>query len=60
VKKLKTIRALLGLLVSLPIWVYILHSVLVAIEADQLTMFLFWVYIPVTALVGFIGNLIDE
>jgi hypothetical protein len=59
-KKLKAIRATMCLLVSLPIWFYLIYSILVAIDASELTWFLFWVYLPASALVSFISNLIDE
>jgi hypothetical protein len=34
-------------LLALPIGLYITHSLLVAINADRLLMFLFWINIPI-------------
>lgn len=45
--KMKTFLMFIGLLISLPIRLYITYSILVAIEADRLLWFLFWVVIPV-------------
>jgi hypothetical protein len=44
----------------LPIWFYLIYSILLAVDASELTWFLFWVYLPASALVSFIGSLIDE
>ena len=58
-KKLKIIQALIALLVSLPIWFYLLHEVLERVQATELMWFLFWVYVPVSIFATFIGKLIE-
>lgn len=35
------------ILVVMPIWYYLLYSVLVRVNASELMWFLYWVYVPV-------------
>lgn len=56
---LKTIVALLTLCVTLPIWFYLLYSVLVRVQASELMMFLFWIYVPVNLLSFVIFKVIE-
>jgi len=44
---LSLISASLVICVTMPIWYFILHSILSAIHADRLLWFLFWIYVPV-------------
>jgi len=46
-------------LVALPISLYITHSILLAIHADRLLMFLFWVNVPCVLVVQILSKLID-
>lgn len=55
---MKVIQALLATLVSMPIWFYLLYQILVRVDASELMMFLFWVYVPVSIFVGMLANLI--
>ena len=57
---MKIVGALLGVFVSLPIWFYLLFTILTAIQATPLTWFLFWVYIPVTFLVSIVGAILKD
>jgi hypothetical protein len=59
-KKLKTIRALLAVLIGFPIWFYLLHEILERVNASELMWFLFWAYMPVNIVLVWIGNAIDE
>jgi len=58
--KAKVISGLIGLVVTLPIWFYILHYILVQINASELVMFLFWVYLPVTFILSVVVRVIDD
>lgn len=51
--KSKVIAAALSIFLTLPIWFYILYQILSAIQATELTWFLYWVYLPVTMFVTF-------
>lgn len=48
------ITILLRLFVTTPIWFYLLYSILIAIEADRLVWFLFWIYFSVIVLISII------
>jgi len=57
---MKQIAAILGLCVTCPIGYYLLYQMLSGINATQLTWFLFWVYLPVSILVGVLTKLTEE
>ena len=44
-------------LITLPIWYYLLYSILDAIDANELQWFLFWVYIPLGVIIKVISDL---
>ena len=46
-KKLIVILGVLGGLVVMPIWWYLLYKILITVEATELMWFLFWIYVPV-------------
>ncbi|MCK5614620.1 hypothetical protein KAR91_72820 [Candidatus Pacearchaeota archaeon] len=48
--KARILAAILSLAVSLPVFMYLFHSILVKIDATELEFFLFWIYLPCTAL----------
>ena len=47
---MKIITSLISLGVTLPIWYYLLYQILVRVQATELMMFLFWIYLPVSLL----------
>jgi hypothetical protein len=55
-KKAQVLSAILGLLVCLPIWFYLLYQVMVRVNASELMWFLFWIYVPASAIVQFIAK----
>lgn len=59
-KALKIISGLLVLCVTGPIWYYLLHSILIAINADRLLWFLYWIYVPVALLGSAISIAVDK
>lgn len=59
-KSAKIISATLTFLVTMPIWYYILYTVLSAIHADRLVWFLYFIYIPVGFLVGVLSKIAEE
>ena len=59
-KGMKIVNAMLAVFVGLPIWFYILYQVLSAIEASELTWFLFWAYVPVTIFIQIVGKALEE
>lgn len=54
-KKLKLAVGLMSLFLTAPIWYYLLHWMLVASNAGDLQMFLFWVYVPLAFVLGIIS-----
>jgi hypothetical protein len=58
--KAKAIAGFLGLLVTMPIWFYLIYQILVRVNASELMFFLFWVYVPVTTLVGVLTKMADK
>lgn len=57
---MKAISGLLALLVSMPIWYYLLYQILVRVEASELMMFLFWIYVPVSIFAGVLAKLAES
>ena len=55
-KKAQALAALLGMLVCLPIWFYLIYQVMVRVNASELMWFLFWVYVPATVIVQSIAK----
>lgn len=60
IEKLRVLSRLLTVFVTLPIWYYILYQILTAINASELTWFLYWAYVPIGVFVCFVGALITE
>jgi len=50
----------LQFLVVTPIWYYLLYNVLVRVQATELMMFLFWVYIPASLVTGILAKIVEK
>ena len=59
-KAAKIVVSVLGLCVTAPIRWYLAYSLLRAVHADRLLMFLFWVYVPVAFLVLAIDMIVTK
>jgi len=57
---LKAISGILGLVVVMPIWYYLLYQLLVAAQASDLMWFLYWVYLPVGIVVAVLGKIVES
>ncbi len=57
---MKKVAGLLALFISLPLWMFLLYRILDAVHANELTWFLYWVYVPVTILVSAIAKLAED
>lgn len=57
---MKAIAVICSLLVSMPIWYFLLYTILDSIQADRLTWFLFWVYVPVSLLSNAIYQILSK
>ncbi len=49
-KKAKLIGALIAVLITSPIWFFILYRILETTNQSELVWFLYWVYVPFTLL----------
>lgn len=54
--KYKIISAILTLLITLPIWYYLLFVLLKNANVDRLVWFLYWIYVPI----GFINIIVAK
>ena len=57
--KIKVFSGLLALFIVLPIWFYLIYQILSAIEVNELTWFLFWIYVPISMFVTGVGRFLD-
>ena len=57
---MKAIAGLLALFVTLPIWFFLLHRILEAVNANELMWFLYWAYVPASILVNILAKLAKD
>jgi len=50
---MKAVALILSLLITMPIWYYLLYKILIAVNATDLMWFLYVAYIPV----GFVSHI---
>lgn len=56
----KTIIAIiLAFLIELPIWFFLIFTILSTIQVDRLVWFLFWVYVPVQIITSILAKIIN-
>ena len=58
--KSKILIATGSVFITLPIWFYVLYQILEAIQANELTWFLYWVYVPFSILIGIVSKFIEK
>lgn len=58
--KLRVILAIMTTCLTIPIWLYLLFRILVAIEATPVMWLLFWVYVPAAIIVRIIQSIIEK
>lgn len=56
---LAVLSALLVLLLTLPIWFYLLYKLLQAAQATDLMWFLYWIYLPATLIASAAGKVVE-
>ncbi len=57
-KGLKIFVGVVGFCITLPIWFYLVYTMLCAIHPDRLVWFLFWIYVPVNLLVAILSAIV--
>jgi hypothetical protein len=50
-RKIKIASTILFLCFTMPIWFYLFYQILQRVQASELMMFLFWIYLP-AAVIG--------
>jgi len=58
--KLKIINAIVTTFLLLPIWLYLVYSLLSAINASDIQWFLFWIYVPLHLFVSFVSSILSK
>ena len=56
----KKVAGILGLFIVWPIWYFLLYRILEAVNAAELTWFLYWVYIPASILASVLVQLVEK
>lgn len=62
-KAIRAVGLLVSLCVTVPIWYFLIYEVLIAVHADRLMWFLYWIYFPAgvfAALVEKISKVAEE
>lgn len=57
---MKAIFAVLAVFVTLPLWLFLLYKILVAVNATELMWFVYCIYVPVTIITAIIGQLVSR
>lgn len=57
---MKAIAGLMALLVTLPIWFYLMYQVLARVGASELMWFLYWIYVPATIFVTAVAKIATD
>ena len=58
-KKTNAVSGVLAIFVTMPIWFYLLHEILEAVNATEFMWFLYWVYVPAVLLASVLAKLSD-
>jgi hypothetical protein len=58
--KPKAIAGLFAMFVSLPIWYTLMFQLLKATNIPEWVWVLYWIYVPVTFLLGIITNIVGD
>lgn len=56
---MKIAAGLAGVFVSTPIWYYLFYQILVRVNASELMMFLFWVYVPIGIFIQIVAKVAE-
>lgn len=59
-KAMKAISGVLGILIVMPIWYYLLYQILLRVHASELMLFLYWIYLPVAIISQVISRIAES
>lgn len=54
---MKTISSILILILTVPIWLFLLHRILESVHASELMWVLYWVYLPAVILANVLARI---
>lgn len=54
------VTGLLYILLSGPMWFWILYQILLRVNASELMWFIYWAYVPVSLVVGILGMIVTH
>lgn len=57
-KKAAIVMGMISVLITMPIWFYLQYKILTMVNATELMFFLFWVYVPFSALLNICAKII--
>lgn len=57
---MKAVIGILSVFIIMPIWFFLLYRILEAVNANELMWFLYYVYVPVSLLVGTLTKVVKE
>lgn len=57
---MKMVVAVITTFIYLPIWYYLVYSILVRVDASELMWFLFWVYLPVGIFCAIMNKVLED
>lgn len=57
---MKTVFTLVSIFITLPIWYFLMYTLLKAVHVDRLVWFLFWVYIPFSLFTSVVNTLVND
>jgi len=58
-KTMKIVTGILSVVIIMPIWYFLLYTILIAIQPDRLVWFLFWIYVPLGIIVNILIKFIE-
>lgn len=56
----RIIAGMLSLFITLPIWFFLMHTLLVFARVDRLVWFLYWVYVPLVLFISTIEKVTSK
>jgi hypothetical protein len=59
-KKATIISIILGIFIEIPIWLFLLHTILSKLDVDRLVWFLYIIYIPTLVITSICAKILGE
>lgn len=59
-KSMRIVAGLVVVFITIPIWYFILYTILSALHVDRLVWFLYWIYIPFGVFVSIVEKFTEK